>query len=93
MDCAAVLQSERVSDALCFFFFHLHTGMIAIPAAGGATFAGGYIVKRFDLTIRGILKFCVVVTIITVGFGFVFLIHCTNVPFAGVNVQYAAGNK
>lgn len=76
-----------------FCFFHLHTGMIAIPAAGGATFAGGYIVKRFDLTIRGILKFCVVVTIITVGFGFVFLIHCTNVPFAGVNVQYAAGNK
>ena len=64
------------------------TGLVAIPAGGGATFLGGWLVKRLNLDIRQILKFCFVVSVITVGFGFIFLIHCANTPFAGISTHY-----
>lgn len=70
------------------WLFSCVAGLVAIPAGGGGTFLGGWLVKRFNLDIRKILKFCFVVTLIPVCFAFIFLIHCNNTPFAGISTLY-----
>ncbi|XP_071114005.1 solute carrier organic anion transporter family member 4A1-like [Haliotis cracherodii] len=65
-------------------------GYAAIPAGGGGTFLGGYIVKRFNMKVSGIIRFCLGATLIVLFVALVFLINCENVPFAGVNVEYNA---
>ena len=66
----------------------IYTGYAAIPAGGGGTFLGGYLVKRFDLRVRGIIRLCLGVTLPCILFCLIFLVHCDNVPFAGVNIEY-----
>ncbi|XP_076457171.1 solute carrier organic anion transporter family member 4A1-like [Babylonia areolata] len=65
-----------------------YIGLVAIPAAGGATFLGGWLVKRFGWDVRQILKFCVWVTAVTECLILIFLIQCDSMPFAGISVQY-----
>lgn len=71
----------------CFLQF---TGYAAIPAGGGGTFLGGYLVKRFDLHVRGIIRLCLCLTASVLFLALIFLIHCENIPFAGVNVEYGS---
>ena len=63
-----------------------------IPAGGGGTFVGGYLVKRLDLHYTGILKMCMVTTCTALILTLSFLARCPNVLFAGVNVDYAQKN-
>lgn len=65
-----------------------YIGLVAIPMGGGATFAGGLMVKYFGWSVRQILKFCIITTIITEAFMLIFLIKCDNLLFAGVSVNY-----
>ncbi|KAH3747199.1 solute carrier organic anion transporter family member 4A1-like isoform X1 [Dreissena polymorpha] len=65
-----------------------YVGYAAIPAGGGGTFLGGYLVKKFDLHVRGILRLCLGVTASVLLFALVFIAHCENIPFAGVNTEY-----
>lgn len=66
----------------------LLSGYAAIPAGGGGTFLGGYLVKRFNLRVKGIVRLCLGLTVSVLALAFVFFIHCQNSPFAGVNMQY-----
>lgn len=65
----------------------MYVGLAAIPAGGGATFFGGYLVKRCNLSVRGILKFCVGVSVLAFFLSVTFLIHCPYESFVGVNVN------
>ena len=55
---------------------------------GGGTLLGGYLVKRLNLRIRGILKMCFITTTLCLLCMLVFLINCPIMPFAGVNEPY-----
>ncbi|XP_060075606.1 solute carrier organic anion transporter family member 4A1-like [Ylistrum balloti] len=66
----------------------LYVGAAIIPAGGLSTFMGGFIVKRFNLSVRGILKLCVGLMSMATVLGLFLLIHCPSVPFAGVNIEY-----
>lgn len=61
-------------------------GLVTIPGAGGGTFLGGYLVKKLNLRCAGIIKMCVIFTFICVGLVFIFILHCPNTKFAGLNV-------
>lgn len=61
-------------------------GLVTIPGAGGGTFLGGYLVKKFNLKCADIIKFCIITSVICLGFAFIFIMHCPNADFAGVNV-------
>lgn len=61
---------------------------MAIPAGGGGTLLGGYLVKRFDLRVPGIIRLCLCTTVTSLTLIFVFLVQCRTVPFAGVNIPY-----
>ena len=61
---------------------------MVVPAACGGMFIGGYIVKRFNLKVRGILKLVIGLSVLVLGSSFVFLVRCKNVDFAGVSVTY-----
>ncbi|XP_013417999.1 solute carrier organic anion transporter family member 4A1 [Lingula anatina] len=63
-------------------------GFAVIPAGGGGTFLGGYFVKRFDLKCRGIIKLCILTTIMSLLLVLIFLVQCPNGKFAGVNTAY-----
>uniref|UniRef100_A0A3Q2PCY9 Solute carrier organic anion transporter family member n=1 Tax=Fundulus heteroclitus TaxID=8078 RepID=A0A3Q2PCY9_FUNHE len=66
-------------------------GYMVVPAGGGGTFLGGYIVKRLNLRCRGIIRFCMMCALVSLLAIFVFLIHCPNVPMAGVTAPYQSG--
>ncbi|KAH8282581.1 hypothetical protein KR054_008553 [Drosophila jambulina] len=63
-------------------------GLITVPAAGGGTFLGGYLVKKWNLTCSGIIKMCLMATTLAVAFTFCFLVSCPNPQFAGVTTSY-----
>ncbi|OWF50039.1 Solute carrier organic anion transporter family member 4A1 [Mizuhopecten yessoensis] len=71
----------------------LYVGAAIIPAGGLSTFMGGFIVKRFNLSVRGILKFCVGLMMTSTVLGLFLLIHCPSVPFAGVNIEYGQASS
>ncbi|XP_036447883.1 solute carrier organic anion transporter family member 4A1 [Colossoma macropomum] len=74
--------SLSASEAATWF------GYMVVPAGGGGTFLGGYIVKKLNLRCRGIIRFCMLCAVVSLLAIFIFLLHCPNVPMAGVTVPY-----
>ncbi|XP_061528245.1 solute carrier organic anion transporter family member 4A1 isoform X5 [Phycodurus eques] len=74
--------SLSASEAATWF------GLMVVPAGGGGTFLGGYIVKKLNLRCRGIIRFCMFSAIVSLLGIFIFLIHCPNVPMAGITAPY-----
>ncbi|RXG73850.1 Solute carrier organic anion transporter family member 4A1 [Armadillidium vulgare] len=70
-------------------FASLLVGFIAVPAGGGGTFLGGWLVKRFQLKCDQILKFCISMSFVCSLSAFFLLFSCPEVDFAGVNVDFA----
>lgn len=64
---------------------------MVVPAGGGGTLLGSYIIKRLKLRCRGIIRFCMVCAIISLLAIFIFLLHCPDVPMAGVTAPYQFG--
>lgn len=62
-----------------------------VPAGGGGTFLGGYIVKKWNMRCRGIVRLCVMCTAISLVTILVFLVHCPNMPMAGITAPYRSG--
>lgn len=65
-------------------------GLVTVPAGGGGTFLGGYLVKRWNLSCSGILKFCIISTGICIIFTACFGLTCPNHDFAGLTVPYTS---
>ncbi|XP_034668642.1 solute carrier organic anion transporter family member 4A1 [Drosophila subobscura] len=63
-------------------------GLITVPAGGGGTFLGGYLVKKWNLACSGIIKMCLMATTVAAFFTFCFLVSCPNPKFAGVTTSY-----
>ncbi|XP_077990592.1 solute carrier organic anion transporter family member 4C1-like [Glandiceps talaboti] len=63
-------------------------GIAVIPGAVGGTVLGGWVVKRFDLKVRGMLKFIFGCTAIVLVLAVIFMMHCPEDPLAGVFVPY-----
>eukprot|EP00058_Branchiostoma_floridae_P020586 XP_002606076.1 hypothetical protein BRAFLDRAFT_125100 [Branchiostoma floridae] len=63
-------------------------GLVSIPGATIGTLLGGYLVKRFELQVRGIVKMCTVLTLMTKVSLLMFLITCDDVSMVGVNTAY-----
>ncbi|KAK7884705.1 hypothetical protein WMY93_027828 [Mugilogobius chulae] len=76
----------RLSSAKAAMLF----GIIMVPTLGGGTFIGSYIVKRFKLQVRGMIRFCLGCTLFSVFLNMMFLIHCPTVSMAGVTVPYTS---
>nr|XP_054366161.1 solute carrier organic anion transporter family member 4A1 isoform X2 [Mirounga angustirostris] len=64
-------------------------GYLVVPAGGGGTFLGGFLVNKFKLRGAGIIKLCLLCTLTSLLAVFVFFIHCPNVPMAGVTASYS----
>ncbi|XP_055547959.1 solute carrier organic anion transporter family member 4A1 [Wyeomyia smithii] len=63
-------------------------GIITVPAGGGGTFLGGYLVKKLNLSCSGIIRFCLFATIFAALFTICFFLSCPNLTFAGVTAPY-----
>lgn len=68
-------------------------GLVTVPAGGGGTFLGGYLIKRFNLPCSGILKFCLLATAACIAFTLCFALNCPNLAFAGLTVPYFNDTK
>lgn len=74
-------------------FLILLAGLVTVPAGGGGTFLGGYLIKRFNLPCSGILKFCLLATASCIAFTLCFVLNCPNLNFAGVTIPYSNQTK
>ncbi|XP_055599366.1 solute carrier organic anion transporter family member 4A1 [Uranotaenia lowii] len=63
-------------------------GIITVPAGGGGTFLGGYLVKKLNLSCSGIIRFCLFATVFAALFTTCFFLSCPNLTFAGVTAPY-----
>ncbi|XP_030241130.1 solute carrier organic anion transporter family member 4A1 [Drosophila navojoa] len=63
-------------------------GLITVPAGGGGTFLGGYLVKKLNLACGGIIKMCLLATLVATVFTSCFLVSCPNAAYAGVTSAY-----
>ncbi|XP_035732856.1 solute carrier organic anion transporter family member 4A1-like isoform X3 [Vespa mandarinia] len=68
-------------------------GLVTVPAGGGGTFLGGYLIKRLNLSCSGILKFCLFSTAACIVFTLCFALSCPNMNFAGLTVPYHSLTK
>ncbi|KAL2750562.1 solute carrier organic anion transporter family member 4A1 isoform X1 [Vespula maculifrons] len=68
-------------------------GLVTVPAGGGGTFLGGYLIKRLNLSCSGILKFCLFSTAACIVFTLCFALSCPNLNFAGLTVPYHSLTK
>lgn len=67
-------------------------GAVTVPGAGGGTFLGGYIVKKYNLRCAGIIKMCIICSLVPLITIFMFAFSCPNVRFAGVNYKLSESN-
>ncbi|KAM8945750.1 solute carrier organic anion transporter family member 4A1 [Pelodytes ibericus] len=74
--------SLSASEAATFF------GYLVVPAGGGGTLIGGFIVNKLKLNCSGAIKFCVFCTLLGLLSVFIFLISCPNMSVAGVTAGY-----
>nr|XP_033770634.1 solute carrier organic anion transporter family member 4A1 [Geotrypetes seraphini] len=63
-------------------------GYLVVPAGGGGTFLGGFIVNKMKLYCSGVIKLCLISAILSLLGIFIFLVHCPNMPVAGVTDEY-----
>ncbi|XP_044604137.2 solute carrier organic anion transporter family member 4A1 isoform X1 [Equus asinus] len=63
-------------------------GYLVVPAGGGGTFLGGFLVNKFKLRGSGTIRFCLLCTLTSLLAASVFSMHCPNVPMAGVTASY-----
>ncbi|XP_049611579.1 solute carrier organic anion transporter family member 4A1 isoform X2 [Syngnathus scovelli] len=68
-------------------------GYMVVPAGGGGTFLGGYIVKKLKLRCRGIIRICMLCATASLIAIFIFLIYCPDVPLAGITTPYQSAVK
>ncbi|XP_007952905.1 solute carrier organic anion transporter family member 4A1 [Orycteropus afer afer] len=64
-------------------------GYLVVPAGGGGTFLGGFLVNKFKLRGADIIKFCLLCTLTSLLAIFIFFLHCPNMPMAGVTATYS----
>ncbi|XP_068118988.1 solute carrier organic anion transporter family member 4A1 [Hyperolius riggenbachi] len=74
--------SLSASDAATLF------GYLVVPAGGGGTFLGGFIVNKLKLHCSGVIRLCVLCTALSLTSIFIFLISCPNMHMAGVTTPY-----
>ncbi|XP_069506856.1 solute carrier organic anion transporter family member 4A1 isoform X2 [Ambystoma mexicanum] len=80
-----ILESQfsiSASEAATFF------GYLVVPAGGGGTFLGGFIVNKMKLRCSGIIKFSLFCTLLSLMALFVFLVHCPTMSVAGITAPY-----
>lgn len=90
------LTHRACSEQKCKTHLNKHLlplGYMVVPAGGGGTFLGGYIVKKLNLRCRGIIRFCMLCALVSLVAVFVFLLNCPNMPMAGVITPYQSSSK
>nr|XP_022328749.1 solute carrier organic anion transporter family member 4A1-like [Crassostrea virginica] len=68
-------------------------GFITVPGSAGGMLFGGYIVKKFDLKCRGIIRFSCACLFLCMCLGPSFLASCPSRPIAGVSTSYPANSE
>ena len=68
--------------------FTFISGAITIPGSGGGMIFGGYMVKKLNLRLRGIIYFCCICVGLAALLGPSFLASCPSQPVAGVSTYY-----
>lgn len=59
-----------------------------VPAGGGGTFLGGFLVNKCRLRGAGVVKLCVLCALTSLLASCVFFVQCPNAPMAGVTASY-----
>ena len=61
-------------------------GLIVVPAGGGGTFFGGWLIKRLNLSRHGIILMCLLSQMITIPTIFVYFMTCSGPDYVGLSL-------
>ncbi len=68
---------------------NIYTGGVAIPGACVGIVAGGFIVKKFKIDIKGASLMAICCNILClIGIGFLIFLGCPNIKMAGTTMHY-----
>ena len=65
-------------------------GLIVVPAGGGGTFLGGWIIKRFSLSRHSIILSCFLTQLLNIPLLFLFFMYCPTLSYVGINAHQLA---
>ncbi|CAG0886063.1 unnamed protein product [Cyprideis torosa] len=68
-------------------------GSVTMPVIGGMTLLGGYVVKRFALSVKQIIKLCAVTSFIALALNSGYLFTCPQETIIGINGEYNTGGS
>ena len=68
-------------------------GLIVVPAGGGGTFFGGWLIKRLDLSRHGIILMCLLSQMITIPTIFVYFMTCSGPDYVGLSLPSSSQVK
>lgn len=68
-------------------------GLIVVPAGGGGTFFGGWLIKRLNLSRHGIILMCLLSQMITIPTIFVYFMTCSGPDYVGLSLPSASQLK
>lgn len=71
----------------------VYVGYAVVPAGGGGTFLGGVLVRMLKLKVRGIIRMCLILSLILLPLLLIFLLRCQESRFVGISVPYSATNR
>ena len=63
-------------------------GFAGVAGAAGGQFVGGFIARKFNLKVRGMVRMAVIICAIATLLCFIFLLYCPSTQVAGVNSHY-----
>jgi len=80
------LFKNYIGFIFCSTFIIL--GLLAVPSSAVAQVCGGAVIKRFDIKLKGILKFALISSVLSLVLIPVYLARCSNLQIAGVFNSY-----
>lgn len=78
-------QQYRLSNGLAAQV----VGLIIVPAGGGGTFFGGWLIKKFNMSRHSIILMCFFSQALTIPMVLTFLFSCPSSAYVGVNHHHA----
>lgn len=73
---------------ICVVIILHFVGGLTIPAAIVGNLIGGIVINKLKLKVKGIIKFSLICSMISIGFAACFWITCEQHEIAGVTISY-----
>ena len=77
-----------VKDIHLIAMLYLDSGAVTLLGGAGGMVLGGILIRKFKFGVIGMVRLCVLMSLLAIVVGGGFFISCPNIDFAGVTTSY-----